>query len=55
MNSKEIAKQLTGLLHQVKVNQTKCQVDSLEINKLRMVIDHLDAAIDLLDIQEPWV
>lgn len=54
MNNKEIANQLRNLLHQVKLNQANCDIESLEINKLKMVIDHLDAAIDLLDIQEPW-
>lgn len=55
MNSKEIAKQIRNVLNIVEEEQRKCQLNGLEIQKYRFVIDHLNDAIDLLDIQEPWV
>lgn len=54
MDKKEITKVLRNLVYWTKENQAKCKVDSLEIHKLKMVIDHLEAALELLDIQEPW-
>ena len=54
MNKKEIARVLRILLYWTKENQAKCEVGSLEINKLKMVIDHLDAALELLEPQQPW-
>ena len=54
MNEKEIARVLRNLLYWTKQNQANCKVDGPEINKLKYVIDHLDAALDLLEPQEPW-
>ena len=55
MGNKEIAQQLRALQKEVRNNQLHCTIDSPNLIKLGYVIDHLDAAIDLLDIQEPWV
>lgn len=55
MNNKELAEQLKQVLQAVQYEQRACLLDGVEINKLKFIIDHLEAAIDLLEVKEPWV
>lgn len=55
MQSKQIAQMLRNVLEQVELEQHKCRLNGVEINKYKYVIDHLTDAIELLDAKEPWV
>lgn len=55
MNNQELAEQVRQALINVENAQRECVLEGLEIQRFKYVINHLNEAIELLELKEPWV